>query len=870
MLCFTPTTHHTTPKMDTPPSDAASPAAAAAASSSSLADKKVSREDLLKYVKLQQRKLKQRDERIAELEARVADHHGAAPHDRRSDAAPAAATEEDDRVQELQEENARMLSRLQGLASKFKATKAELDESKENARRLASTIEELKSGRDVVAKEQTEEAVDQALDAQAQHHRAQEAALVRRLAACSQIASLLCILHSRKSISVRVAFSAWRLHAAREGTQSALRELEKTAEAAQRDMTSSHEDKDKSDAQIRKLKVLLAKAHKQLQEQKRLAEAQVPRPPEGFSHRDIIARVRAVNKDDGVSDSKAADKSNGNDTGGASSGPWCLVGNQWVDESTVRKWLEDRGGGADEMVPYTDQITEAEVQRARLAAETHSAALEAELESANERLEQYKLKAQAALRRAQSESGAASQQLLEDERRVAEQAQSELARAMHEKDVLSRRLEEASAARDSAEALALSLQRELKETQDLLAPLRLRVSELESANSELEHRQEGMLSPQEVADLRASVKQHTQERDDYKEAHARLQERLNDVDADATAAHARARALDAEVGRLQRRLADLEHAAAQQTKFDAGTAASTLPAPPPQDASGVVGLEQESALIHQEDSLLDNRAGAAPAANTLKQSKASPAPPLRIDSRRSSLSSSVSGATEERGFRMGSAAMIRGLVDYASENGSRDAADSLTSPRGATGSRFFVQQFDRLKAQHQSERLRWQQEYSALADDLADASRENQLLLEQMRVVKEALREQERRIARQQGLGGVGLELPEISAMAPPSPGLIGLQSPEKKSDVRQGAASPTVLDVNVGDYLKNVIVKFMSTDDVSEKETLLPVIATILRFSPEETARVKHEMDRSFLRLQTQGWGDAVEWTRSWFGSGG
>ena len=37
--------------------------------------------------------------------------------------------------------------------------------------------------------------------------------------------------------------------------------------------------------------------------------------------------------------------------------------------------------------------------------------------------------------------------------------------------------------------------------------------------------------------------------------------------------------------------------------------------------------------------------------------------------------------------------------------------------------------------------------------------------------------------------------------------------------------------------YLKNAVLRFMTADEDSERETLLPVIATLHKFSKEETA---------------------------------
>ena len=58
------------------------------------------------------------------------------------------------------------------------------------------------------------------------------------------------------------------------------------------------------------------------------------------------------------------------------------------------------------------------------------------------------------------------------------------------------------------------------------------------------------------------------------------------------------------------------------------------------------------------------------------------------------------------------------------------------------------------------------------------------------------------------------------------------------KDEVEKAAASRVRSTVNV-EYLHNIMVKFLELEAEDEHESLVPVITTILAFSPEEIARV-------------------------------
>lgn len=53
----------------------------------------------------------------------------------------------------------------------------------------------------------------------------------------------------------------------------------------------------------------------------------------------------------------------------------------------------------------------------------------------------------------------------------------------------------------------------------------------------------------------------------------------------------------------------------------------------------------------------------------------------------------------------------------------------------------------------------------------------------------------------------------------------------------------------DTAEYLKNITLKWMLSLDRNEQATLLPVIAQILHFSPEEVAAIQAHLQRGPLR---------------------
>jgi len=117
----------------------------------------------------------------------------------------------------------------------------------------------------------------------------------------------------------------------------------------------------------------------------------------------------------------------------------------------------------------------------------------------------------------------------------------------------------------------------------------------------------------------------------------------------------------------------------------------------------------------------------------------------------------------------------------------------------------FVEQLDALHQQHTRERVSLLRESDALQEQVRDLEANEKLLLEQNEALKEQIRDLNRASTRERQL---------------------------TKNDTSPDNESLT--------YLKNVVFKYMSAKETSEKATLLPVLSTILQFSPQETTQIK------------------------------
>lgn len=73
------------------------------------------------------------------------------------------------------------------------------------------------------------------------------------------------------------------------------------------------------------------------------------------------------------------------------------------------------------------------------------------------------------------------------------------------------------------------------------------------------------------------------------------------------------------------------------------------------------------------------------------------------------------------------------------------------------------------------------------------------------------------------------------------------------KEEIRRSQRNDKRETVNL-EYLKNVVIKFLQFRE--EREQLLPVVATILQFSPEELRALKRAQTEDSARAAADSWG--------------
>ncbi|GBG32688.1 GRIP and coiled-coil domain-containing protein 2 [Hondaea fermentalgiana] len=143
-----------------------------------------------------------------------------------------------------------------------------------------------------------------------------------------------------------------------------------------------------------------------------------------------------------------------------------------------------------------------------------------------------------------------------------------------------------------------------------------------------------------------------------------------------------------------------------------------------------------------------------------------------------------------------------------------DAAADSGMTMSTQSQSLFVEQLDALRSQQARERVSWQREKDELCDRVEDAEKERKLLLEQVEVLKEEIRESRRSQARTQTLSA------ENSAV----------------DDAKRVEDNLT--------YLKHVVFKYMVASDASERKTLLPVVGTILQFGPQDVEKIRAQLE--------------------------
>ena len=118
-----------------------------------------------------------------------------------------------------------------------------------------------------------------------------------------------------------------------------------------------------------------------------------------------------------------------------------------------------------------------------------------------------------------------------------------------------------------------------------------------------------------------------------------------------------------------------------------------------------------------------------------------------------------------------------------------------------------------LRASHRNERVEWQRERAALRVQIDDAVKRKDVADEKIAALEKRITELNLAAERQKQLADSARTVGETPD------GLL---------------------------YLKNAVFRFITADDDSERETLLPVITLLLKFSPEEVQVLSKETLRS------------------------
>lgn len=122
-----------------------------------------------------------------------------------------------------------------------------------------------------------------------------------------------------------------------------------------------------------------------------------------------------------------------------------------------------------------------------------------------------------------------------------------------------------------------------------------------------------------------------------------------------------------------------------------------------------------------------------------------------------------------------------------------------------------------IRNQVRMERMEWQRERAQLKQQIEDSVRRKEDAEQKIALLERKAQERELDAQRQQLLGGS--VAPTASANAvPTADGLV---------------------------YLKNCVFRFITADDDSERETLLPVITMLLKFNPDEVKALTVESSK-------------------------
>ncbi len=158
----------------------------------------------------------------------------------------------------------------------------------------------------------------------------------------------------------------------------------------------------------------------------------------------------------------------------------------------------------------------------------------------------------------------------------------------------------------------------------------------------------------------------------------------------------------------------------------------------------------------------------------------------------------------------------------------------------------FATQFEYLQSQHARDRIEWQREGQHLRERCEEGESRLRLLEQQNELLKEEIREAQRAQGRAARLGALP-DAVQANANAKAKSNAHA-HAPQTEQAAAAGAGTETSplrqQQHETLTYLKNVVHKFLVATHTNERRTLLPVVATMLQFSPNETAQARAAID--------------------------
>ncbi|KAH9259537.1 hypothetical protein BASA81_001958 [Batrachochytrium salamandrivorans] len=147
---------------------------------------------------------------------------------------------------------------------------------------------------------------------------------------------------------------------------------------------------------------------------------------------------------------------------------------------------------------------------------------------------------------------------------------------------------------------------------------------------------------------------------------------------------------------------------------------------------------------------------------------------------------------------------ISDRISQGEEEDEEEDDDSIFT-ESAPGSKYFVDQIGSIRSQVRGERVEWQRERAQLKQQIEDSVRRKEDGEAKIAQLERKLHEQTLDAERNQTLG-----------------------------QANAGGGGDGLL------YLKNCVFRFITADEDSERETLLPVITMLLKFTPQEVAELR------------------------------